>query len=86
METCDLCGTEFEVRSSCLRCAAVHEQLKIAPNGAVLFRGWLEDVIMMRIRAFIKAGHVDEAVDARIDKAIGEHQNCYYHNRRPGCW
>lgn len=85
METCDLCGAEFGGRTSCLRCATVHGQLKIEPDGAVFFGEWLEDVIATRIRAFIEAGHMNEAVDARVGEAIDRHKSYYYHNRRPGC-
>lgn len=83
METCELCGADLEGDSGCRRCLAVFEQLGVRPGDVRSFRGWLENVITTRIRAFIVAGHLSEVADARIDEAIDRHENRYYHNRRP---
>lgn len=79
METCETCGADLEDGLGCGRCHAVYEQLGTQPGDAAPFREWLEDVIVVRIRAFVAAGHLGEA----IEKAIDKHERRFYHNRRP---
>lgn len=83
METCERCGADLKGSSGCWRCSIVYERLAAKAGSFVSFQEWLEDVITTRIRAFIAAGQMDEAVDARIEEAIDKHENRYYHNRCP---